>query len=298
MSFIKLSRIFLPISGLLVLASLIVFFYPGPNVSIEFTGGTLMEIGVPAGKTQSDLETALNAFMMNGKPLEESISRTKTGTYFVKTPTLSNAEHGALVAHLDKTLGDTQELQYTTIGPSVGASLKNRAFWALLIASAAIMIFLAFTFRKIPRSLNPWSFGIAAIAALIHDIVLLLGLFTILSHFTTFQVDTLFITALLSIMGHSVSDTIVIFDRIRETLGTTGKHESIEQIADKALRSCLSRTLNTGIGIIIMLTALFIFGSESIHWFILALIIGTVIGIYSSYFVATPILVLWKNREK
>lgn len=297
MSFIKLSRIFLPISGLLVLASLIVFFYPGPHVSIEFTGGTLMEIALPEGKTQDDLATAIGSFTQNGKPIEENISRTKTGTYFVKTPTLTNEEHTALVAQLESSLGDINELRYTTIGPTVGASLKSHAFWALLIASAAIMIFLAFSFRKIPRSLNPWTFGIAALGALVHDIIILLGIFTVLSYFTTFQIDTLFITALLSIMGHSVSDTIVIFDRIRETLTSSGKHESITHIADTALKACISRTINTGMGMLIMLIALFLFGSESIRWFMLALIIGTVIGIYSSYFVATPILVFWKKRQ-
>ncbi len=297
MSFIKLSKFLLPLSGLLVLASLVVFVYPGPNVSIEFTGGTLMELSIPAEKTKEDLATTVKAFVLGGKNLEENISRTKTGTYFVKVPTLTNEDHAALFAHLTGKLGKVEELQYTTIGPTVGGNLKQRAFWALLISSLTIMAFVAFAFRKIPRTLNPWSFGVSAIAALIHDIVIIVGVFTVLSHVTTFQMDTLFVTALLSIMGHSVSDTIVIFDRIRETL-STDKHATFSQIADKALYACISRTINTGLGILIMLTALFIFGSESIRWFILALLIGSVIGIYSSYFVATPILVLWKKRDR
>ena len=298
MSFIKLSRFFLPLSGLLVLASLAVFIYPGPIVSIEFTGGTLMEMGVPQGKTQADLNTSLHSFTLTGRSLEQSLSRTKTGTYFVKTATLSNEEHTALIAHVKNDLGNVDELQYTTIGPTVGANLKERAFWALLVASLVIMAFVAFAFRKIPRSLNPWTFGAAAIVALVHDITILLGVFTILSHYTTFQVDTLFTTALLSIMGHSVSDTIVIFDRIRETLSHSDKHETFAHVADKALHACISRTINTGLGILIMLTSLFIFGSESIRWFILALIIGTIVGMYSSYFVATPLLVLWKKKSR
>ncbi len=298
MSFIKLSRFFLPLSGLLVLASLIVFFYPGPNVSIEFTGGTLMEMGLPEGKTLPDLEKAISSFQHNEKPLAAHFSRTKTGTWFVKTDTLSNEEHTALIAHVTESVGKVQELQYTTIGPTVGANLKQRAFWALLVASLAIMAFVAFSFRKVPRSLSPWTFGIATICALLHDIIILLGVFTILSHFTTFQVDTLFVTALLSIMGHSVSDTIVIFDRIRETLTGADKHAKLGDVADKALWACLSRTFNTGFGLLIMLFALFIFGSESIRWFMLALIIGSLVGMYSSYFVATPILVLWKKRDR
>lgn len=297
MSFIKLSRFFLPLSALLVLASLVVFLYPGPNVSIEFTGGTLMELGIPQAKTQADLAAAITSYSMDGKQLEANISKTKTGTYFVKVPTLTNDEHTAFVKHLTDVLGSVNQLQYTTIGPTVGANLKEHAFWALLVASLIIMAFVAFAFRKIPRSLNPWSFGISAIIALVHDVTILIGVFTILSHVTAFQMDTLFTTALLSIMGHSVSDTIVIFDRIRETLNLSDKREDFAAIADRALHACISRTINTGLGILIMLSALFIFGSESIRWFILALIIGTVVGMYSSYFVATPILVLWRAHR-
>ena len=296
MSFIKLSRFFLPLSAILVLLSWTVFFYPGPLVSIEFTGGTLMELTIPAGKMQSDLALSLRTFRWENTVFEESISRTKTGSFFVRTPTLTNEEHAALLAHLRTNLQKVDELQYTTIGPTVGANLKERAFWALMVACLAIMTFVAFSFRKIPKSLSPWRFGLAAIVALVHDVSILLGVFTILSHVTTFQMDTLFTTALLSIMGHSVSDTIVIFDRIRETLHLSDKHETFAAVADKALHACVSRTINTGLGILIMLTALFAFGSESIRWFILALIIGTVVGMYSSYFVATPLLVYWKKK--
>lgn len=299
MSFIKLSRFFLPLSGLLVLASLVAFFvYPGPNVSIEFTGGTLMEIMIPEGKTPEDLQTAIRSFQLGDQPLNAHFSRTKTGTWFVKTDTLTNDQHNALITHVETAIGDVQELQYTTIGPTVGANLKQRAFWALLVASIAIMAFVAFSFRSVPRSLSPWTFGVATILALMHDIIILLGVFTILSHITTFQVDTLFVTALLSIMGHSVSDTIVIFDRIRETLTGSDKHEKLATVADKALWACLSRTFNTGFGLLIMLFALFFFGSESIRWFMLALIVGSIVGMYSSYFVATPILVFWKKRDR
>lgn len=299
-SFIRASRFFLPLSGLLVLASAVLFFItPGPSVSIEFTGGTLMEVRLPENKTGDDLAASLKTFTASGADVSAAnLSKTRSGSWFVRTETLSNDQHTALIAHLNETIGSVQELQYTTIGPTVGASLKRHAFWAILAACIAIMIFLAFSFRKVPRSLNPWTFGAAAIAALIHDIIIILGIFTVLSHVTSFQVDTLFVTALLSIMGHSVSDTIVIFDRIRETLGNSGKQISISEVADDALKNCISRTFSTGIGMLIMLTALFIFGAESIRWFMLALIIGTVIGMYSSYFVATPLLVFWKNHSK
>lgn len=300
MSFVRASKFLLPISGLLILASLVLMFNPGPQVSIEFTGGTLMEVELPEGKTVDDLDAAVASFKQDGVDLREpSLSRTKTDTYFVRIPTLTNEQHTALLAHLNSTIGSVQELQYTTIGPTVGAGLKQRAFWALFAASVAIVIYLAIAFRKIPKAFSPWTFGISAIIALLHDIIITVGIFTVLSHYTTFQIDTLFVTALLSIMGYSVSDTIVIFDRVRDNLLQEGKRGGdIIELADKSLMQSFSRTINTGLGALIMLFALFFFGSESIRWFMLALIIGTIIGTYSSYFIATPLLVLWKKYTK
>jgi preprotein translocase subunit SecF len=295
MSFIRASAFLLPVSALLVLGSIVVFFNPGPKVSIEFTGGTLIELELPADKTNADLTAALGEFDQSLG--DADISRTRTGSYFARMRTITNEEHTALLEHLDEKFVDVNELQYTTIGPTVGASLKRRAAWALLAASAAIVIYLAIAFRKIPKSLSPWTFGLSAIVALVHDIVITVGIFTLLSHVTTFQIDTLFVTALLSIMGYSVSDTIVIFDRIRDNLYEEGKRAGdIGELADRSLKQSFSRTINTGLGALIMLFALFFFGSESIRWFMLALIVGTVVGTYSSYFIATPLLVLWKKK--
>jgi preprotein translocase subunit SecF len=136
---------------------------------------------------------------------------------------------------------------------------------------------------------------VAAIVALLHDIIITVGIFTILSYVTTFQLDTLFISALLSIMGYSVNDTIVIFDRIRDNLSQEGGKD-FGELAERSLRQTLGRTLNTGLGALIMLFALFFLGSESIRWFILTLILGTFIGTYSSFFIATPLLVAWKKK--
>lgn len=300
MSFIKASKVFLPLSAILIVASLVLMFKPGPQISIEFTGGTLMEVKLPEGKTADDLRTSVASFSQDGLSLQEpSISRTRNDSYFVRIPTITNEQHTALVGHLESALGGVDELQYTTIGPTVGQSLKQRAFWALFAASVAIVIYLAAAFRKIPKSLSPWAFGTSAVIAVIHDIVITVGIFTILSYYTTFQIDTLFVTALLSIMGYSVSDTIVIFDRIRDNLQQDGKRAGdFEELADRSLKQSFSRTINTGLGALIMLVSLFFFGSESIRWFMLALIIGTVVGTYSSYFIATPLLVQWKKFRK
>jgi preprotein translocase subunit SecF len=296
MSFLKISRITLAVSALLALASLVTLVYPGPLLSVEFTGGTLMEVQLPQGKMPEDLLKSLQSFTHGDRPMTEvTIARTKTDTLFARMPNLTNEEHTALLAKLNKDIGTVTELQYTTIGPTVGASLKRHALFALLAASAAIITYLAFAFRKMPRNLNPWSFGISAVIALIHDLAITAGIFTILSYTTTFQVDTLFVTALLSIMGHSVSDSIVIFDRIRDNLFLSGSKEDFTTVTVRSLRQSFTRTVNMGVAVLIMLFSLFFFGSESIRWFILTLITGTIIGSYSSYFVATPLVVFWRN---
>lgn len=259
-----------------------------------------MEVKLPKGKSETDLQKQLGAFPWKNNRTKESISlaRTKTGSFFVRTVTLTHEEHTDLAAYLEKNMSGIQEMQFTTIGPTVGASLKRRAIYALIFASIAIILYLAIAFRKVPSSLSAWTFGISAVLALLHDLLITCGIFTLLSYETSFQFDTLFMTALLTIMGYSVMDTIVIFDRIRENLFMEGRKHPIAVIADQALVQTLTRTLSTGVVTLIMLLALFLFGSESIRWFMLALIIGTVIGTYSSFFVATPLVVFWHTKKK
>jgi preprotein translocase subunit SecF len=296
-SFVRSGPAFLLVSAVLVIISLVLLVYPGPELSIEFTGGTLMEMQLPDGKAKEDLETALSTYQIDGKNVQNvSIAQTKTKSFFIRMQPLSNEQHLDLVKHLESTLGTVKEVQYTTIGPTVGSTLKKRSLISLSIATIAIILYVALAFRKVPRKLSPWRFGVIAVLALLHDILITVGIFTILSKFTTFQVDTLFISALLSIMGYSVNDTIVIFDRIRENLQQE-RGEDIGTIAERSLWQTLTRTFNTGLGALIMLFAFFFLGSESIRWFILTLILGTVIGTYSSFFVATPLLVFWKKRS-
>lgn len=296
MRYSTLSSVSLAVSGLLVAASVVLLFVPGPKLSIEFTGGTLMELQLPEGKTAADLRQALAAFAVGDRTLADaSLTNTKTGSVFVRTESLTNDQHQALLAALGKTLGPVQELQYSTIGPTVGHTLKTKALWALVLACLAIIVYIAFAFRQMPGGISPWSFGICAVAALAHDTLLTVGIFTLLSHTTTFQMDLLFVTALMSIMGNSVNDTIVIFDRARAILKEAGRRIEFEEAVVMSLKQSVTRTVNMGIAVLIMLFALFLLGSESIRWFMLALIVGTIIGNYSSYFVATPLLIRWRN---
>lgn len=299
MSFIGASRFLLPFSVVLCLGSIVLLFAPGPRLSVEFTGGTLMEIRLPDGKTKDDLSLVLADFARGGHELgNTSLASTRDGSILIRSRALGNEEHRALGEEIEKLLGPSPELQFTTIGPTVGHSLRVRALWAIVIAAVAIILYLVFAFRKIPKRFSPWTFAISAMIATLHDTLVTLGIFTIMSHWTSFEMDLLFVSALLSIIGYSVNDTIVVFDRIRDNLFLDTHREDFAVIAERSLRQTMTRTINTGTGALIMLFALFFFGAESIRWFVLALIVGTVIGTYSSFFIATPLLVYRKEQSR
>ncbi|MDO8469297.1 MAG: protein translocase subunit SecF [Candidatus Peribacter sp.] len=300
MSLIKLSKGLLVLSAAAMVASIVLLVLPGPKLSMEFTGGTLMNIVPPAGKTKADIQSVMESFRTaEGKTLGAfAMSMTREGDLLIRSRTLTNEEHLALLAHLEKQTGSTiDEKQFTTIGPTVGATLKRQSVYALIIASIGIVFYIAFAFYRVPRKLSPWRFGVFAVVAMIHDTLITAGIFVVLGLFTNFEMDTLFVTALLTTLGYSVNDTIVIFDRIRENVAFADKHEDFAITAERSLRQSITRTLNTGLGALIMLFCLYFLGSESIRWFMLALIVGTFLGTYSSFFVATPLLVFLKKRE-
>ena len=299
LSFRTFGKICTTLSGSLVLVSIILIIIPGPKLSIDFTGGSLLELQLPEHAGKEEVIMSLRRFDNDQHPLGNvAVSETREKTFLLRLRTLSSEEHSALLLHLQKDFSHVTELQFTTIGPTVGSSLQKRAILALFLAMIAIVLYVAFAFRNIPKRYSPWKFGIIAVLALIHDVSITTGVFVILSHTTSFEFDTLFVTALLTITGYSVNDTIIIFDRIRENLSLQSKADTFEMIASRSLLQSLTRSLNTSISTIIMLIALFLLGPANIQWFILALVIGFIIGTYSSIGVATPLLVYWKGHQE
>ena len=302
MPFLKLTKVCLAVSAVLVAISIALLVYPGPRLSIEFTGGTLMELRLPETKGKAELENSVKGFVTKDKKSFENVSiaavRDSTGSsYELRLPSIDNEEHQALLAHIKKDLGTAEELRFNTIGPSVSASLRNNSLLALFFASVALILYLAFSFRGMPKPLSPWKFGVLAVVAFIHDVIITAGIFVIISRYTSFEVDTLFVTALLTILAYSANDTIVIFDRIRSSVQADPKADLAVTVV-RGLRECLTRTIHTTVSSLIMLTSLFVLGSESIRWFMLALIVGTLIGTYSSYFIASPLLIYWTTDQK
>ena len=279
------------LSAIVILPGLVSLFVHGLNLSIDFTGGTLWELQMSQPVEPGAVKEVLasqgfgdavvqtsenNVILIRMKELKEG-SDTKT----------------AVSAALRDRFGDFQELRIESVGPTLGTEIRNRAVLAVGLASLGILAYIAFAFRNTE---NPFLFGIAAILAMIHDVLVVVGIFSILGWVAGVEIDSLFVTALLTIIGFSVHDTIVVFDRIRENLAHRGGH-SFEEVVNHSVLQTLVRSLNTSLTVVFTLAALYLFGGETTRWFVLALLIGVVSGTYSSIFNASQILVVWENRE-
>ncbi|MDZ4260629.1 MAG: protein translocase subunit SecF, partial [Candidatus Sungbacteria bacterium] len=193
----------------------------------------------------------------------------------------------------------TVERRFDTIGPTIGKVLRTQSFVAIGLTAAGIVLYLAWAFRRVSKPVASWKYGVVAVSAVIHDVTIPVGVFAFLGYFYGVTVDSLFITALLTVMGFSVHDTIVIFDRIRENLGKLKRPESYEVTVNRSVNETMARSINTSLTVLIVLFAIFLFGGVTTRFFALALMIGIIFGTYSSIFVASPLLVIWQQwREK
>lgn len=295
MNFMKYTPLWFLISGLLILPGLIALGTWGLRVGIDFKGGTLLEVQF-TDPTQADvtqIRESLGELTLDTLVIQS----TGEGRLIVRTNLIDEEQHQTLVEKLT-TVGEHQELRFETVGPTVSRDLTNKAILAVIVASIVIILFIAFAFRSVPKPASSWLFGLAAIAALLHDLIFVIGAFAILGHFFHYEVDSLFITALLTIMGFSVHDTIVVFDRIRENLKRVGDSGHFEAIANFSLGQTLARSLSTSMTVILVLLALFLLGGETIRGFVLALLLGITIGTYSSIFNATPLVVVWHRLRQ
>ena len=264
------------------------------KLGIDFTGGTLMEIRLDELKEGQSENLASAIDKAVAENTVSQITYTDQNTYLIHGKDLTAEEYDAAVTSIKENVGDFEELRFTTIGPKIGETFRQKAFTALFVAIVAIVLYVAYAFRRVPKRVSPWRFGICAIIALVHDILITLGVFALLG----FEVDAFFITALLTIMGFSVHDTIVVFDRIRENLKSQGRDDTFGDIADMSLNQTLTRSINTSVSTLFTLVALYFLGAESLKIFVFALIIGIFVGTYSSIFIASPVLTLWQERKR
>lgn len=301
MFIINHKKIFIGISATLVILSILALLIFGLHVGIDFKGGALTEVAYKTERpTQAVLNKDLTALGFGSVLLQP----TGDFGYIVKTRDLSDVEHQTLLQTLSENNAyPLTELSFNSIGPSVGAELTRKAILSIILISLAIICFIAFAFRKVSKPISSWKYGIIAIITLLHDVAIPVGLFVVLSHYYGAELDTLFVVAVLTILGLSVSDTIVIFDRIRENLrhqsavGSQNK-QSFNEIVGHSLEQSYVRSICTSLTVILVLLALFFFGPSTTKYFALMLTAGMFFGTYSSIFLASPLLVWVEERQK
>lgn len=290
MNIIGLRKIWYSISAILIIPGIIAIFMWGLKPGIDFRGGTNMEVTFNQNTSVEQVKNAVSGLDLKSLTI---VTTNTPNSFLIKSEQIDQAKHIKMVEELKK-VGENQEVKFETVGPTMSNDLKNKAIMAVIIASFAIIFYIAFAFRSVPRPASSWKFGVGAVIALIHDLIFVIGLWSILGHYFGYEIDALFITGLLTIMGFSVHDTIVVFDRIRENLR---KHPSInfEENVNNSIIQTINRSLNTSLTVIIVLSALYFLGGDSLKHFILLLLIGITIGTYSSIFNAAPILVSWQG---
>jgi preprotein translocase subunit SecF len=270
-------------STLLIIPGIVFILMGGLKFGIDFTGGALLEYKFENTVKKNDLEK-YGTVVGSGE-----------NTYIIRTGSVSNEQLQEIKSKIGGEFGNFEVRREENVGPVIGKELERKAGIALVLSWVMIVLYITFAFRKVPKPASSFRFGVAAIAALVHDVLLLIGVFAIFGYFFHVEIDTLFVTALLTVIGFSVHDTIVVFDRIRENLP---KHLSkkFETVVDVSISQTLGRSLNTSLTVVFVLTALLLFGGETIRWFVVALLIGIISGTYSSIFNAAALLTWWEEK--
>ncbi len=304
MNIIGHKYIYLTFSGVLVLASIVALLVWKLNVGIDFTGGSLMEVAFTKGTmpTVDNVKEVLAPLKLGDitiQPIGNNGANGSLGMLF-RFRTIDEDTHQQMLRALSGLRGPTEtvERRFDTIGPTVGRELRTQSFLAIGLTAVGIVVYLAWAFRRVSKPVASWKYGVVAVSAFIHDVMIPIGVFAFLGHFYGVAVDSLFITALLTVMGFSVHDTIVIFDRIRENLAKLKTVEPYEVTVNRSVNETISRSINTSLTVLMVLFAVFLFGGETSRYFSLTLIVGIIFGTYSSIFIASPLLVIWEQAQR
>jgi len=287
-------KIFYSFSLLLNAVGIFSIIFWGLHFGIDFKGGSLMEVEFLNQRPEVSLvKEKISSLGLGDAAIQPSGDK----IMMLRLKDLDETAHQQILQSL-QSFGQVEEKRFDSVGPIIGEELKSRAYLAIFTVLVLIILYIAFAFRRVSRPVQSWKYGIAAIIALIHDVFIPTGIFSILGHYTGIEVDLLFVTGLLTILGFSVHDTIVVFDRIRENL-RKGVAKTFEETVNVSINQTMVRSINTSLTVFLALLAIFIFGGASIKYFALLLIIGVFFGTYSSIFVASSILVSWEAwRQK
>ena len=289
-------KIWFTVSGILVGAALVSMVLFGFKLSAEFKGGTLWEFSLPG--TNASLGDVQQFFSskLNISNADISIDNGNE-SFLARFDAIPEATHQSDVAALTTQWPSFSEASFQSIGPSVGAALEKNVVIAILLVLVGISLYIAFAFRKASRPVSSWKYGWITLLTLIHDVSIPAGMLVFLGHFHGIEIDTNAVVALLVVMGFSVHDTIVVFDRVRENLSLRRGKEKFGDIVNDSVNQTIARSINTSLTLILVLLALYFVGPVDLKYFILTLLVGVITGIYSSIFIASPLLVSVSPKE-
>ena len=295
---IKYRKLWLLISAGMVVLSIISLAIWGLKAGLDFTGGSLLEVKFASGvPSVMEIQNSLNGAGVSSLIVQP----TGSNSIILRFQETSQEKHLAVVEALKKmeiSKAGMTEIRFEAIGTSVGAELRSKSFWVMFLVLLVIILYISAAFSKVSKPVASWKYGLIAVVALFHDIIITAGIFAILGHYFGVEVNTPFVVALLTVLGYSVHDTIVVFDRTRENLPHS--HDSFAETVSHSLNQTFVRSVNTVITVLLSLLAVLVFGGSSIRDFVLALMIGIFCGAYSSLFVASPLLVYaeqWQRRK-
>lgn len=291
MQIIKYKYWFLIFSALILVPGIISLFVFKLRLSIDFSGGSVIRYQFMSPVNHDDIKKTLSEKGVEVESIQDDLSNTE----IIRTKSLAPGKIDEIKQAFSDKFTKSTFKSFETIGPAIGKETTKNAFVSLWWASIGILVYIAYAFRNIPKPYSSFRFGASAIIAMLHDVFIVLGIFAALGHFFNIEVDALFITAMLTVIGFSVHDTIVVFDRIRENLSKLPKSMNFGEVVNYSVVETLNRSISTSLTVIMTLFALYMLGGQSIKNFVLAMLIGIVSGTYSSIFTASPLLVIWED---
>ncbi len=284
-------KLFFYITGVIIALAIGSIAFYGLPLGIDFTGGSLVKVSYSTQRPTINILKTRVATVSLGNV---SIRNSGAHDVVLRSRTLTPKEHTALLTALSTKSSKATELQFTSVGPTLGSELGRKALVALLVVVLTIVLYITWAFRRVSKPVSSWAYGAIVVAILVHDLIVPIGFYALWEHFTGAQAGALFVVGLLTVLGYSVNDTIVIFDRVRENLARnqkTSNHEEFSVLVGRSIRETMSRSINTSLTVVIALAALALLGSTTTVNFTLVMLVGVIAGTYSSILLAAPLLI-------
>lgn len=290
--FIKHYKLYYFISGILILASIICLAKFGLKFSIDFLGGSILEVEFETTPANSVIRENLNKFDLG----EITIQPTGEKGIILRLKSIDETAHQQILSSLNK-ISPVEEKRFESIGPTIGRELRGKTALLIIVSLISLLIYIAVAFRKISGTISSWQYGVVSIITLAFDVLIPIAVFALLGKIYNIQFNIPIVAALLTILGYTINDKVIVFDRVRENL-LRSREENFEELVNQSLNQIIGRSLSTGACTLLILFSLFFFGGETLKYFALTLIIGIVIGTYSSLFIASPLLISWEKWRR